>query len=437
VFFAIQVSLAALLQSWGLRPAMIVGHCVGEIAAAHIAGMLTLGDAVRLVHDRARIAERARGLGGMAAVEIDLDEAAALLSEIGDGLGIAAINGPSALTLSGPAGTLGEVCARLTAQGRFARVLDIDYPFHGRLMEPMVAEMAAVGEDMPVAMPTTPIFSAVLGRQATRGDFAPDYWSRNLRETIRFAPAITAMAAAGCDLFVEIGSHPILSYAIRQVLEANGAGGEILATMHRESDEAQESDEAADLRGCAAAHFVRGVTLDWSTLAAPDPEWKPQSGPVIDQAIPPDAPPPRSEAAPGLREALAAAAPGPARRQIMERRIRERLAEIIGTSSTRFDTRLPFNALGLDSLTALRLRDALERDTGLKLPAAVIFNHATIASLATELAARLGTPLEVAVTKPAPAEIADDDELSALLAALREMPEEEALRLLEADAVAR
>ncbi len=259
--FAIQVALAGLLRSWGLQPAMVVGHSVGEIAAAHVAGVLTLADAVRLVCSRGRIAAKSNGLGKMAAVELELGEAVALLRDRGGQLCVSAINGPRSLTISGPAAELEDFCARLTDDGRFARLLDLNYPFHSALLDPLLPEMSAVGRGLPVAVPTTPIYSTVTGTKAEQDDFGPSYWPRNLRETVRFAPAIQAMSAAGCDLFVEISPHPVLSYAIKQVLLAKGAPGDVIGTLRR------DADEDLALRRCASAHFVKGLDLVWSTLA--------------------------------------------------------------------------------------------------------------------------------------------------------------------------
>ena len=259
--FSIQVALAALLRSWGLQPALVVGHSVGEIAAAHVAGVLTLEAAVRVICARARIAEKAGGLGKMAAIEFDFDEAVALLKATDERLCVAAINGPRSLTISGPAEPLRDLCARLAAEGRFARLLDLNYPFHSPLLDPLLPEMTAVGAGLPVSAPGTPLYSTVFGRKAELADFAPDYWSRNLRETVLFAPAIEAMSSAGCDLFVEISPHPVLSSAIRQVLRTKRSAGDVVATLRR------DGDEAADLRGCACAHFVKGLDLDWSALA--------------------------------------------------------------------------------------------------------------------------------------------------------------------------
>jgi acyl transferase domain-containing protein/NADPH:quinone reductase-like Zn-dependent oxidoreductase/SAM-dependent methyltransferase/acyl carrier protein len=302
--FSIQVALAGLLGSWGLRPSMIVGHSVGEIAAAHVAGVLTLDDAVRLVCGRARIAEKARGLGRMAAVELALDEAVRVLNDIGGGLCVAAINAPRSLTISGHVGPLQELGRILTAQGRFFRLLDIDYPFHSSFLDPLLPEMLPVSEAPAMSAQRTPLYSTVFGRRATDDDFIRDYWSRNLRETVRFAPAIEAMSAAGCDLFVEISPHPVLSYAIKQTLSGKSATGDVLTTMRR------QGDEAADLRGCASAHFVKGLDLDWSALApqgrkfAPLPSYPWQREPHWIDDVPADRRPARTAQADETRHPL-------------------------------------------------------------------------------------------------------------------------------------
>ena len=242
---------------------MILGHSVGEAAAACAAGVLALEDGARLICARARIAERASGLGKMAAVELTVDEARDLIRELGVLLSIAAVNAPCSLTISGPAGPLSEFCDRVAARGRFCRVLDVNYPFHSALLDPLLPEMASAGESLTAQEPHTPLYSSVHGRLATQADFTPAYWPRNLRDTVQFGPAVERMAAAGCNLFVEISPHPVLSYSIRQVLQSTGAPGCVIETMHR------DRDEALDLRETAAALYVQGCDPAWEALVPP------------------------------------------------------------------------------------------------------------------------------------------------------------------------
>ena len=148
LIFSIQIALADLLKSWGLRPAMIVGHSVGEAAAAHMAGILSLEDAVSVICARARIAEKASGLGKMAAVELTVNEARELIAELGGSLSLAAINGPRSLTISGAVEPLGEFREKVAARGRFCRLLDVNYPFHSALLDPLLAEMSSIGRNI-------------------------------------------------------------------------------------------------------------------------------------------------------------------------------------------------------------------------------------------------------------------------------------------------
>jgi acyl transferase domain-containing protein/NADPH:quinone reductase-like Zn-dependent oxidoreductase/acyl carrier protein len=263
--FAIQVALAELLQSWGLRPAMIVGHSVGEAAAACVAGVLTLEDAVRVICARARIAERASGLGKMAAVELTVDEAHELLAKTGGGLSLAAINGPRSLTISGAVGPLRKFCDDVAALGRFCRVLDVNYPFHSALLDPLLPEMALIGENIPVRPPHTPLYSTVYGRLATASDMTAGYWPLNLRETVQFAPAIEKMAANGCNVFVEISPHPVLGYSIRQALQSINKPGCVVETLRR------QGDEPVDLRKTVGDLYVQGCDPDWSKLVRANP----------------------------------------------------------------------------------------------------------------------------------------------------------------------
>ncbi|HEX4150552.1 MAG TPA: type I polyketide synthase, partial [Pirellulales bacterium] len=169
--FAIQVALAALLKSWGVQPAMLVGHSVGEAAAAYTAGVLSLEDAVHVICHRARVLEAASGLGRMAAVELTEDEARELLSRFGGRLSIAAMNGPRSLTISGATEPLRELCAIVDERGRFSRELDVNYPFHSALLDPLLSEMEAAAQHVRPQAAAIPIYSTVRGELASAGDY--------------------------------------------------------------------------------------------------------------------------------------------------------------------------------------------------------------------------------------------------------------------------
>jgi acyl transferase domain-containing protein/NADPH:quinone reductase-like Zn-dependent oxidoreductase/acyl carrier protein len=258
--FAIQVGLAALLESWGIHPAAVVGHSVGEAAAAYIAGALTFEDAVHTICHRGRIMQDAIGLGKMAAVELTEAEARELLTPYGERLALAAINGPRSLTLSGAAAALQEVCAKVEARGRFCRVLDVEYAFHSNQMDRFLGDMEAALVSVAARRRTLPLYSTVHGDLAGEGDFGPTYWLRNIRDTVRFAAAIRKMAEAGCNLFLEISPHPVLAHSVKQCLEDLPERPPVFTTLQR------EGDEALLMRCALGALYAHGCDPDWASL---------------------------------------------------------------------------------------------------------------------------------------------------------------------------
>ncbi len=217
--FAMQVGLAALWRSWGIEPDAIVGHSVGEVAAAHVAGVLSLEDAVRVIFHRGRLLQRATGQGKMAAVALSLTEAEAVLSGYEDRLSLGAANGPTSTVLSGDAAALEEILEGLAQRGVWWRMLPVNYAFHSPQIEPYREELVAALAGITAKPARVPLVSTVTGRPAVAGDFAAAYWGRNIRAAVRFAEAVDVLAEDGCQVFLEVGPHPVLSRNVREVLE--------------------------------------------------------------------------------------------------------------------------------------------------------------------------------------------------------------------------
>ena len=209
--FAMQVALAELWKSWGVQPSAVVGHSVGEIAAACVAGIFSLEEGARIIVLRARFMDGcARGEGTMLAVGLDEEAARALIVRHDRTVKIAAFNGPRSLTLAGPKLSLEAMMAELEPQGVFARLVKVDHPFHHPLMEPAAVALEKALADLVPRAGTVPFFSTVTGGKCEGAACVAKHWGNGVRQAVLFAPAVGALAEFGVDVWLELGAHPAL-----------------------------------------------------------------------------------------------------------------------------------------------------------------------------------------------------------------------------------
>ncbi|WP_380283414.1 type I polyketide synthase [Kitasatospora purpeofusca] len=261
--FAVMVSLAAVWRSYGIEPAAVVGHSQGEIAAAYVAGALTLEDAARIVALRSRLWSELTGKGGMTAVSLPADEARERIARWSDRLSIAAVNGPRFVTVSGDPGALDELLAALEAEGVQARrIRGVDTAGHSAQVDVLRDRML---EGLRTVAPTAsavPFFSTVTGERLDTRELDTGYWYRNIRDTVDFEQAARALMAAGFTGFVECSPHPVLLTALQEIAEEAGTGIATVGTLRREEGGARRF--VASL----AQAQVQGIEPDWATVFA-------------------------------------------------------------------------------------------------------------------------------------------------------------------------
>ncbi|WP_190086326.1 type I polyketide synthase [Streptomyces longisporoflavus] len=254
--FAVEVALFRLLQSWGVRPDMLAGHSIGELAAAHVAGVWSLADAVKVVSARGALMQVLPAGGAMVAVQASEAEIAPDLSET---VGIAAVNGPTSVVISGVAADVEAVAEKWRAAGRKTSRLRVSHAFHSPLMDPILDDFRRVLEGVSYEAPAIPIVSTLTGTRATADELtSPDYWVRHVRDSVRFADAVGTLTDEGVTTFVEVGPGGTLA-----ALGLGCAPDAVFLPALR----AERPEEAALVTAVAALH-TRGVAVDWAAYFA-------------------------------------------------------------------------------------------------------------------------------------------------------------------------
>ncbi|WP_240800586.1 type I polyketide synthase [Streptomyces sp. ICN441] len=250
LLFAVQVGIVRLLEDRGIEPDAVVGHSVGEIAAAYVAGCLDLEQACRVVAVRSRAQAATAGSGRMAAAGLRPEEAAKELAAFHGRLEVAGVNSPHDVTIAGDNAALAELGRELTARGVFFRALDLDYAFHSRHMDPVYEEVAGPLRSLDPRQGRLPFASTVTGALCAGRRLGAEYWWRNVREPVLFADAVRALADEGCTRFVEVGPHPILATYLKRLLPGHAAAH---ATLRR------DTHGPAALRRSTAAIIASGA----------------------------------------------------------------------------------------------------------------------------------------------------------------------------------
>ncbi|MEV7892184.1 type I polyketide synthase [Streptomyces sp. NPDC088357] len=267
--WAVMVSLAHLWASCGVRPDAVIGHSQGEIAAAVVAGGLSLDDAAKVVALRSRALVRLRGTGAMAAVTASAERTGELIRPWHGRLSVAAVNGPSATVLSGDTEAVEELLAHLPE----ARRIQVDYASHSPHVDVIADEVRAALADLRPATGQVPFISSVTGHLHDTSGLDADYWLTNLRRTVRFDEAVRTAADRGRRAFIEITPHPVLTVGIEDVLRTAGVDGSVSGTLRR------GDGGPARLLASLAEAYVHGVPVDWTRTLPPPTDSHPDADP--------------------------------------------------------------------------------------------------------------------------------------------------------------
>ncbi|WP_138968137.1 type I polyketide synthase [Streptomyces sp. YIM 121038] len=435
VLWAMMVSLARLWESYGIVPDAVVGHSQGEIAAACVAGALSLTEAARVIALRSRAAATLSGQGDMASLALSETEATELLAPYNRQVAIAAVNSPSSTVVSGPRQSLEDIVAQCAARGIPARVLDITFPSHNPTMDRLRGRILTELAEVTPRPTQYALYSTVGGHPhdtplpGEQMDAA--YWWQNIRHPVHFHDTVQSLLTTGHTTFIEVSPRPLLLPALHEICAGASVPTVCVGSLHH------DRGTWADFLTQLGEAYVYGFPLSWSRLAArlpsgvryrvPLPTYPFQRrrfwpAPPVNGARnlrPVSAGPPPQPLSEEAAELVAQLAPRTAaeRPSLILHTVRTHMATLIGHSSTQdIPLYTSLTELGFDSLTATRLRQRLIRCTGLDVPASVLVDHPTAHALAAYLGQRLvltpdTTPAEMA--KPSDGTVTADNALDA------------------------
>ncbi|WP_224241542.1 type I polyketide synthase [Hyalangium gracile] len=421
VLFAFQVALCRLWESLGVRAAAVVGHSMGEVAAAHVAGALSLEDAARLISARSRHLEAVRGRGTMAVVECAPEELEAALARWQGRASRAARNGPRSFALAGEREALEDIAAELQARGLFARVLGAEFPVsHCPQVEPVQGPLMRELEGLAPRVGSIPIYSTTSGNIAEGSELDARHWVRNVLQPVRFYDQVRALVRDGIDLLLEVGPHPLLGLACEQTLAEVGSKGGVLHSLRRGEGQRYFYETLAQL-------YERGVELDWAAvqrrggriISLPAYPWQripcwPEglegaaSGmPSVTEAQAATPEPPellRLEQA--LRASASTPEPG-----LVESLLRRYSVTILQLTETAISEGMSLKRLGLDSLLAMQLNNRMRALVGVEVPVSLYLEDRSLRALAQALCTHVRQASAPAINAEAMAEALEEGSL--------------------------
>ncbi|MCB5168296.1 type I polyketide synthase [Streptomyces bambusae] len=381
--FAVMVSLAALWRSWGVEPGAVIGHSQGEIAAAHVCGALSLRDAAKVVSLRSQALTDVIGHGGMASVaesEAAVTERLAAWGDAG-GLGIAVVNGPRSVVVSGEPDALDAFVEKVKADGVQARRIKVDYASHSHHVTPVREKVLAALADLSPQSSALPFYSTLHGEVIDTARLDGAYWYENLRRKVAFETSVRRLAADGFTVFAEMSPHPVLTVPVQDIVE-DLPEALVLSSSRRDRDEVES------VLGSLAQLHVRGGSVAWDALLGDRPRvdlptyafqqtryWLSSAQTAAQAAeVPTAGQAPAEDLAP-LSERVAALTGDAAEALVLEH-VLEKVAVVLGhSSSASLNPDTEFKEIGFDSLLSVELSKRLTASTGLKLRANVVLKH--------------------------------------------------------------
>lgn len=430
--FALEYALATLWKSWGVEPSIVLGHSVGELVAACVAGVFSLEDGLKLIAARGRLMQALPQEGAMMAVMTNEQTVEQLIAPHQSEVSMAAVNGPRSVVLSGQSDVIEAMAARLAAKDIKTRPLTVSHAFHSPLMEPMLAEFAQVASEISYTTPRIPMVSNVTGTLATDAIATPDYWVQHVRAPVRFADGVSALHQSNVGVFLEIGPKPTLL----GMMEQPSANGQEPPAAHYLPSLREASDDWRQMLSSLGELYMQGVVVDWESfdsgyrrhkVVLPTYpfqrqrywiEWVPSSRidnppsgqqPTRVAARPADAQESvhtnghvpsqqvqepaqaRQETSNGhfsLRTELLSGT-AQIRREKMQRYLTQTISNALGIEATSLPQEQSLITLGLDSLMVMGVRQQIQRELGVNLPIENLVQGTSIAQLVDQVTTHL------------------------------------------------
>lgn len=388
--WALQVGLARLWQSWGIRPDLVIGHSMGEVAAAHVAGALDLASAASVICRRSRLA--AGSGGGLAVVGMSADDLTPWLTARSSPIHVAAYNSPTSTVLTGDRAELAELVAALESQDHFARLVQVDVAAHSPAMDPVRGRLVESLAGLRPATGAVPFHSTVRGCRVEGAELDAEYWGDNIRQPVKFVQAVQSAADEGPVLFLELSAHPTLGLSIRETL---GDSTEVITSLTR------DRPAGTTLSSGVAKLYEHGYEVDWNAVfPGPCPHsdlplypWQHEQLWFESAGISRTGG--KLEPSPGIDQPADLSVLSPQDRTSapdLEEFLKQQVQAVLHTPADRLSAHEPLTKLGMDSLLALELRNRLRSGLEVDIRLSVLLGGVTLAGLAAQLESAHGEP---------------------------------------------